>query len=277
MNNQIRIVGLDLDGTVLGKDRVLTQRTIDALEMASSKGVHMVIDSGRQFEVIPKELRDLPFMRYYVLCNGAVIYDKWEDKVLYSAEIPLEKSMKIYDSLTEHEEVYLDCYHSDGSWARAEDYARIDEFVSDQSHRDVLHNTRTPVENMRQALLNRGKPVQKFQTIYMDTETRDEERERLAKLYPEMMITVAYTYNLEMNVPEATKGIGLLKLAELLGFDREQVMAFGDGGNDISMIQCAGIGYAMENAPEEVKMTADRIAPPNTEDGVAQILESMFL
>ena len=105
---------------------------------------------------------------------------------------------------------------------------------------------------------------------------RDKEMERISALYPQMGITSAYTYNLEVNVPDATKGIGLLKLAELLGLEREQVIAFGDGENDLSMIECAGIGYAMENAPENVKVAADRIAPPNTEDGVAQVLTELF-
>lgn len=274
--NQIKLVGLDMDGTLLGKDRILTQHTIDIMEKVAATGVHLVVDSGRKFEVVPKELRELPFMRYFVLCNGAEIYDKWEDKILYRAEIPFDTSLEIYDSLVSHPDVYLDCYHSDGSWARAEDYFRINQFVEDQSHRDVLINTRTPIENMREAIVNRGKPIQKFQTIYKNMSIRDKEMERISALYPQMGVTSAYTYNLEVNVPEATKGIGLLKLAELLNLKREQVIAFGDGENDLSMIECAGIGYAMENAPTNVKAAADRIAPPNTEDGVAQVLEKLF-
>lgn len=273
----IKLVGLDMDGTLLGKDRLLTQKTIDVMEKVAAKGVHLVVDSGRKFEVVPKELRELPFMRYFVLCNGAEIYDKWEDKVLYRAEIPLEPALRIYDSLTEHPEVYLDCYHSDGAWARAEDYARIDEFVEDQSHRNILRDTRTPVEEIRQLLVKRNKPVQKFQTIYKNTAIRDREMERIAALYPQMTVTSAYTYNLEVNVPEASKGAGLLKLAQLLGLSREQTIAFGDGENDISMIQSAGIGYAMDNAPDGVKAQADKIAPPNTEDGVACVLTDLFL
>ncbi len=275
--SEIKLVGLDMDGTVLGKDRVLTQNTIDVMEKVSAKGVHLVVDSGRRFPVVPKELRELPFMRYFVLCNGAEIYDKLENKVLYSSEIPLERALNIYDSLTSHPEVYLDCYQSDGSWARAEDYARIDEFVEDQSHRDVLRNTRTPVEELRQFLVERNKPVQKFQTIYKNMAIRDKEMERISTLYPDMTVTSAYTYNLEVNVPDATKGIGLIKLGEILGIPREQIIAFGDGENDISMLQSAGIGYAMENAPDSVKALADRIAPPNTEDGVAQVLTELFL
>lgn len=272
-----KLIGLDMDGTLLGRDRILTQHTLDILEKAAKEGAILVVDSGRKFKVVPKELRDLPFMRYFVLCNGAEIYDKLEDKVLYRAEIPLDIALDIYDSLTENPDIYLDCYHSDGAWVRAEDDDRLEAFVEDESHKEVLRRTRKPVENMRELLLQRGKPIQKFQTIYEDMAHRDVEMERISRLYPNMMVCSAYTYNLEVNVPEATKGIGLIKLAELLGIPREDVIAFGDGENDISMLEEAGIGYAMANAPDNVKKRADRIAPPNTEDGVAQVLEELFL
>ena len=275
--NKYRLVGLDMDGTLLGKDRILTAHTLEIMKNAAKAGAELVVDSGRKFDVVPKELRDLPFMRYFILCNGAEIYDKWEDKVLYRAEIPLDTALDIYDSLTENPDIYLDCYHSDGAWVRAEDDDRLESFVEDASHKEVLRRTRKPVENMRQLLVQRGKPIQKFQTIYKDMAHRDKEMERISAIYPQMMVCSAYTYNLEVNVPEATKGIGLTKLAELLGIPREEVIAFGDGENDISMLECAGVGYAMANAPDNVKERADRIAPPNTEDGVAQVLEELFL
>ena len=274
MRDDIRLVGLDLDGTLLDGQRKLTQRTVDALRLASEHGIHMVIDSGRAFMAVPEEIRKLPFMRYFILCNGAAIYDKWEDKVLYNAEIPLPTALEIYDAMTEHPNMYCDCYLSDGAWARGADFARIDEFVADPTHREVLYKTRTPKADLRAALMERGRPVQKLQGIYMDTPTRDAEIDRLAKRFPNMGITLAYTYNLEINMPEATKGIGLLKLAEILGLKREQTAAFGDSANDLAMLECAGIGYAMKNADDKTKAAADRIAPPNTADGVAQVLEA---
>ena len=275
--NDIRLVGLDLDGTLLGGGRSLTQKTKDVMERVAAKGINLVIISGRRFEVVPQDVRELPFMRYFALCNGAVIYDKFEDRILYQSDIPFDEAMKLYDSLVDYPEVYVDCYHDDGSWVDVKDYARIDEFVSDQSHRDLLHNTRTSVNNLRQSLIERGKSVQKFQSIYKSTEIRDKEQKRIAALYPDLVFAGSVTYNIEITTREATKGICLLKLAELLGLRREQTIAFGDGSNDISMLRCAGTGYAMENAPDYVKAEADKIAPSNTEDGVAQVLTELFL
>ncbi len=270
------LIAFDMDGTLLGDGRVLTRRTVDALALAASKGAVLVVDSGRRFPVVPEEIRALPFMRYFVLCNGAEIYDKQQDKILFSAELSLDDALRYYDLLDEYEDVYIDCYMVDGAWARAADYARIDHFVPDQSHRDLLRRTRTPVEHLRDAVLQRGRPIYKWQAFYTDEKIRDAEFRRIREKCPGVCLTAAYPYNLEINADNVTKGGGLRKLAEILGIERERTMAFGDSVNDRSMIEYAGIGWAMENADEGTKAAADRIAPPNSADGVAQILESMF-
>lgn len=76
-------------------------------------------------------------------------------------------------------------------------------------------------------------------------------------------------------MPAATKGSGLMQLAQILGLERGQVMAFGDGGNDVSMLRSAGVGVAMGNACDEAKAAAACVGPTNNEDGVAQVLEAL--
>ena len=83
--------------------------------------------------------------------------------------------------------------------------------------------------------------------------------------------------NLEINASSATKGRALMWLADYLKIDREATMALGDGGNDLSMIQAAGIGVAMVNGLEEVKAAADFITMSNDEDGVAAAVEKFVL
>ena len=91
---------------------------------------------------------------------------------------------------------------------------------------------------------------------------------------PAVMCTV---YHMFPSIPDLLLfGSGLLALAEKLGLRRDQVMAVGDSGNDLSMIEDAGLGVAMGNADERVKRAADRTAPSNNEDGIAQVLEGLF-
>ena len=89
-------------------------------------------------------------------------------------------------------------------------------------------------------------------------------------------ITAAMVNNLELNDENATKGNGLMWLADYLGVDREATMAVGDGENDVSMIRMAGVGVAMDNALDLVKQYADEITLTNDEDGVAAVIERLI-
>ena len=270
-----RLMGFDLDGTLLDPQRVLRRRTADALALASDRGCSIAITSGRNFLAVPEVIRDLPFIRYFILCNGALIYDREKDAYQYECSIPLETALSIYRDL-ECGDVYYDCYLQDGAWAPAGHLARVHTMVSDPTHLKVLYDTREPKEDLIAALKERGKDVCKVQAIFRNTPERDRVMAAMKAKYPDLAITTAYTYNLEFNMPGATKGNGLMKLAEILGIGRQYVAAFGDGGNDISMLEKAGTGFAMANAPEEVRSRADEIAPSNAEDGVAYILERIF-
>ena len=270
----IKLVGLDLDGTLLDDDRKIRGRTIEALRLAADNGVNLAVISGRNFLAVPEEIRARPFIRYFVLCNGAGIYDRQNDELLFQADIPLEEALTLYDAL-DAEDVYYDCYLSDGAWTPQSHYDRIDEFVPVESHRAFLKVNRKPFADFREALRQRGKSVWKVQSIYKDTATRDREKKRLQESFPQYTFVTAYPYNLEVNMPAATKGSGLMQLAEILQLDRQQVMAFGDGGNDVTMLQSAGVGVAMGNACDEAKAAASYVGPTNNEDGVAQVLEAL--
>lgn len=270
----IKLVGLDLDGTLLDDDRKIRARTIEALRLAADNGVNLAVISGRNFLAVPEEIRALPFIRYFVLCNGAGIYDRQNDELLFQADIPLEEALTLYDAM-DAEDVYYDCYLSDGAWTPQSHYDRIDEFVPVESHRAFLKVNRKPFADFQDALRQRGKSVWKVQSIYKDTATRDREKERLQESFPQYTFVTAYPYNLEVNMPAATKGSGLTQLAEILQLDRQQVMAFGDGGNDVTMLQSAGVGVAMGNACDEAKAAASYVGPTNNEDGVAQVLEAL--
>ena len=270
----IKLVGLDLDGTLLDDDRKIRPRTMEALRLAAENGINLAVISGRNFLAVPEEIRALPFIRYFVLCNGAGIYDRERDELLFQADIPLDEALALYDAMDEAD-VYYDCYLSDGAWTPQSHYDCIDEFVPVESHRAFLKVNRKPFADFKEALRQRGKSVWKVQSIYKDTTTRDREMARLQQQFPQYTFVTAYTYNLEVNMPAATKGSGLMQLAEILGLNRNQVMAFGDGGNDVTMLQSAGMGIAMGNASAAVKEAARYVGPTNVDDGVAQVLETL--
>ena len=83
--------------------------------------------------------------------------------------------------------------------------------------------------------------------------------------------------NLEINAPGVNKGMGLIQLGRLLGIEREEIMACGDGLNDLAMLRAVGFGVAMANGNEEVKKYADYVTGSNDEDGVAKAIEKFVL
>ena len=102
-------------------------------------------------------------------------------------------------------------------------------------------------------------------------------RERLSKEFPDCAVVKGVPTNLEITDEQATKGNAILKLGELLGISREEIMVCGDSQNDMEMIKAAGLGVAMGNAMPEVKKAADYITLSNEEDGVAAAIEKFVI
>jgi cobalamin-dependent methionine synthase I len=101
--------------------------------------------------------------------------------------------------------------------------------------------------------------------------------EKVKKEVPDIEITGALRNNIEVNAKGVNKGRGLMILGELLGIHREEIMAVGDGSNDIAMLREAGLGVAMENAEEQVKQAADYITSSNEDEGAAKAIEKFAL
>ena len=120
-----------------------------------------------------------------------------------------------------------------------------------------------------------GAEAEKVNIFMADLEEREVLRKELMAI-PELSISSSMYNNLEVNAKGADKGSALLWLADYLGIDREETMSFGDGENDIPMIQAAGIGVAMENALDTVKAAADMITLKNDEDGVAAAIRKII-
>ena len=274
MKNDIRIIALDLDGTLLDDQKRLSQANRAALERAANQGAHVVVATGRFFPGIPQELRDLPFLRYFILMNGAKVYDRQEDKVLYRAEIDLARAEQVFDYLAPLD-MMVDCYQNDVGLLDRRCRERLEYFVPDYESRKLVIRNRVTVDDFRVAVRS-GRTVQKIQCYFPHVEQRPEVMAKLAQEFPELVQSISLPHNLELNAANATKGQALLALCRELGVDAAQSVAFGDGTNDLSMVRSAGVGVAMANAAPETLAAADLVAPTNNEDGVARILERWF-
>ena len=107
-----KLILADLDGTLLDEEKHLTPRSRAALERAAAAGCQVVIATGRFFGGVPDFLKELPFLRYFILMNGAKVYDRQTDTVLYRSEIPLDTAQAVY-RLMDGLGCTVDCYQND--------------------------------------------------------------------------------------------------------------------------------------------------------------------
>lgn len=274
-NTDIRLIAFDLDETLLNAEKILTARNRTALERAADKGILIVPTTGRLLKGVPAEIRDFPFLRYAVTINGAAVFDVTTGENLYSAEIPLDDAIEIMSYLDQFPIIY-DCYQDNTGWMTRTMWEQAEVFAPNAYYVRSIRTNRAPVPDLKEFLKERGNSVQKIQLFALDPVLRTTLLQEIPRRFANLAVSSSVTRNVEINHKDANKGAALLALASHLGLDRSQVMAFGDGLNDVSMIRAAGIGVAMQNAVEEVKAAADLITGSCEDSGVAQTIEKIL-
>jgi Cof subfamily protein (haloacid dehalogenase superfamily) len=275
--SDIRIIALDLDGTLLDSQKRLSRGNAEALDYAVSKGVEIVPTTGRFFGMMPEAVRELPFVRYAITINGAQVYDRKTEMAIVRDEIPLARAVEIMELLDGYDVIY-DCYRNNWGLMTAVLQDRAEAYATDRHYLEMVRKFRNPVPELKRHLAETAADgdVQKVMLFSRNDdpqalELRAIEKE-MAEKFPEIKITSSTWNNLEFNTSSANKGNALAKFAAHLGCTLSECMSFGDGLNDLTMIEAAGIGVAMENAVAEVKGAADYVSSTNDEDGVAEAI-----
>ena len=269
--DDIRIIALDLDGTLLDSDKNLSEANRAALAAAAAKGILVVPTTGRFFGMMPPAVRDLPFVRYAITVNGAQVYDRETDTAIVREELPLEQALAIMRYLDGFDVIY-DCYQD--NWGRmtramqekAEEYAQCPHYVK------MIREFRKPYPDLKEYLAEQGRDVQKIMLFARDPAVRDRILADIQTHFDNLAVSTSTFNNLEINTATAHKGRAIERFAAHFGWTLANCMAFGDGLNDLSMVKMAGTGVAMANAAPEVLAAADYVTLSNDDDGVAAAL-----
>ncbi len=278
---RIAIVALDLDGTLLDSQKRLSDASRAALGRAAAAGMHIVPTTGRFFGMMPQAVRDLPFVRYAITVNGAQVYDRETDRAIVREEIPLATAVELMRLLDRHDVVY-DCYRANWGWMGESMQKAAEGYATDAHYLRMIREFRHPVPDLKEHLLATASEgdVQKVMTFARNSpdggRTVEAIREEAAASFPGLKVTSSTWNNLEFNIASANKGNSLRRFAESLGMSLANCVAFGDGLNDLSMIEAAGIGVAMSNAHPQVLAAADEVTASNDEDGVARWLDGLL-
>ena len=264
------IIVLDLDGTLTNRDKVITPKTKKALMEIQERGKKIVLASGRPTDGVMPLARELKLEKYgsYILSfNGGMITNCRTGEVVFSRLLPVEANAKII-GLAEEERVTILTY--DGHTLIKNDaespYSKLENKINSMEVRQI--------DDLKSYVTY---PVPKF--LMMD------DGDYLAMVEPRVKAAMGKNFSIYRSEPffleilprGIDKAQSLARLLEILGLDKERMIACGDGYNDLTMIKFAGLGVAMENAVLPVRKAADYITMSNNDDGIAHVVEKFML
>lgn len=262
---RIKLIAVDLDDTLLDPGLKITPRVKKAVGRASERGVAVVLATGRMFRAALPFAEELDLETPLITYQGALVKDR-AGSVYFYQPVPCELARDVIEHLLPtgfHLQVYVD---------------------------DTLCMSRLTLEGERYARLSGVTPrvvgdllqflrVSPAKIVMIAPETEiDKLLPGLVTRYSGLLhVSKSKPYFLELSHPQATKGEALKRLTAELGIGREEVMAVGDGYNDISMLEFAGLAVVVENARSEIKAYAAHVTAANDKDGVALAIERLVL
>jgi len=266
-----KLIAIDMDGTLLREDKTISSKTKEALKAANSLGVKIVLTSGRPIQGIKKYLNELQLIGkddYVIGLNGAMICNCSDYSIISSSETLKGKDLKyIYNKVRELR-TYVHAF------TRYEDLVNIESKFSEGEEKRI--NLKVKVVDF----LTETKDDDEILKVVLEEEkdVLDKITSQIPKeLFEEYNVIRSLDFMIEFMKKGCTKANGIEKLAQHLGISREEIIAIGDAINDKEMIEYAGLGVAMGNAEEEIKMQADFITKTNEEDGVAHVIHKFIV
>ena len=263
-----KMIVLDLDGTLMSSKNEILPKTKEALFKAQEQGVMIVLASGRPTYGMVKAAKELRLDEYpgYILSyNGGRIISVQTNEMIYDDSLTPEICHELYD-LSREMNVNIMAYE-DEAIITADD----DQYIQKEAHINGMPINR--VENFKDSVtFNSVKCLCTAEPEYL-AQVEIKMKERLGD---RLSITRSLPFFLEFMPQNINKAYSLQELLEHVGLDKSQLIACGDGYNDLPMIEFAGLGVAMGNAVDEVKAAANYVTATNDEDGIAQVIEKFI-
>ncbi|MFC4388878.1 Cof-type HAD-IIB family hydrolase [Gracilibacillus marinus] len=239
----IRLIALDMDGTLLSSDHTVSEQNKEAIKKAREKGVEVIISTGRHFRTSAHIAKELD-IHYIINVNGSEIWTMEEELI----------AREIVDASIIKKLIELKNKHKTWAWSASTDQIWRDEFPDN---------------------------VEDYTWLKFGFDTDNDETKQLLMAtleeWKEIELSNSSLTNIEVNAVGVNKAKAVEVVCERLGITMDQVMACGDSLNDIKMIEQAGIGVAMGNAQDKVKEASDWITTSNDEAGVAQAINKFVL
>ena len=271
-NKAIKLLALDVDGTLFDDSGKISQASIDAMNQAREAGIEVVPTSGRDYDGIPWDQLEKVDINYVITTNGSAVYEAKTKKCLYEKYLDSGKMIPIFEYLLK-KEIYINVFVDGVNYTPVQVYSYIDNLDLPDYVIQHMKENRKGITDLIEYLKNGDAKMQKATLNFQKQENgeflnRKEVQEYLEKC-PDIKVVDGGFDNLEFTKAGTNKAAGLKFLAGHLGMTMDEVMAVGDSENDIEMLREAGLGIAMGNAADEVKSVADELTLDNEHEGVA--------
>lgn len=262
-----KLIAIDIDGTLINDRHEVTEEVFDAIQAARKKGVKVVLCTGRPIGGVHRYIEELQLNGegdYVITYNGALVQNTYTKEIVFQCSLSYNDLKRLYELSVEL-----------GSPMHFFDTERMYTPNKDISKYTVFESSLTQVPLHYRTIQEIPEDIVIPKIMFID------EPEKLEKTITAIPASIRESYSLVKSMPffyeilhkNVSKGYAVKQLAEKLGIKREEVMAIGDNGNDLSMIEYAGCGVAMGNAIPELKQVARFVTSSNNENGVARAIE----
>ena len=274
------MIGLDLDQTFLDSNKGIPEENVKAVREALAAGIEVLPVTGRPLNAVPAYIMDCADFHYVIAAGGAYCGDLVNKKDLFSIFIKEETVLGAVRDL--RAQGFIVTVFSDGNgYLDEKEIETAISYAPTPGSKEYLRTQRVRVPDIDAVLTRCSKTVDKI-TISLPwkdgvMQRKEEAAAILAPYEEDLNIMFGTEVTVEIQAKGADKSVAILRLGEILGIDKEEIMVCGDSENDLGMIRAVGWGVAMENASEDVKKAARFVSKSNDDGGVAYAIRKLAL
>ncbi|OXB11622.1 haloacid dehalogenase [Flavobacterium plurextorum] len=265
---QYKMLVLDMDDTLLTDDHKISDLNKKVLLQAQAKGVYVVLASGRPTSAMTSYAKELELDlndSYIISFNGAIISQAKDDQVLFEQKLTVEQIHDLYDYSVKTK-THIITYLDDEIISETDsEYIEVEKEITRMTHRKVA-NFKDYIDRPAVKCILLENPV------YLKTVEND-----LIEAMPHLSVSMSKPFFLEAAQQGIDKAASLKLLAEKLNIHQSEIIAVGNAGNDLTMIEYAGLGVWVDNVTPELRDRANVIVASNNNDGVAEVVQKYIL
>lgn len=286
----IKLIVTDMDGTLLDEKIEVTNRVTEAILHAQDAGIEFAVATGRTVESGYSLIKERGITCPFIELNGARYFDE-NEKLQYTRDMK-KNDVETLIQILEHYDVHNEFLTQDGAYSKRtlEEYIMVFKSVFKNINKEMTDEEAREYAMKRMDHFNLN-TVNDFGFLYQDAETQvlktlahahedlpllNEIQTTIESELPDLIVTSASTFSLEVNHIDANKGRAVADLARERGYTADEVITIGDNINDLTMLEWATHSYAVANAHNEAKDAAAYIAPSHADYAVAQIIERVL-